>query len=121
MKKLIQILSVCGFFVVMGGTAIADRFDQYEKSTSGEKLSCFYQGNQGSESHVWTYSDALYMDGQKVTDFGWQVSKKEGKLIFIVTGVVQLIIPIEFYINFHNSSSVETIPQMGIKVTGSCA
>jgi hypothetical protein len=37
MKKLIQILSVCVFFVVMGGTAIADRFDQYEKSTGGEK------------------------------------------------------------------------------------
>ncbi len=120
MKKLIQILIVCGLIVVMGGTAIADRFDQYEKSTGGEKLSCFYQGNAGSESHVWTYSDSLYMDGRKITDLGWKVSKKEGKLIFIVTGVVQLIIPLEFYINFHNSTSVETIQQLGIKVTGTC-
>ena len=70
-------------------------------------MSCFYQGNQGSESHVWSYSDALYMDGKKLADSGFQVSKKEGKIIFIVSGLVQLIILIEFYINFHNITSME--------------
>jgi hypothetical protein len=95
-----------------------DDFDAYEKSTSGAKLTCHYSTNKGSETHKWTYSDKLYMDGQKVTDLGWSVKKKGGKKIFIVKGMAQLVIPIEFFIDFENSSSVETAA--GVRIDGQC-
>jgi hypothetical protein len=95
-----------------------DEFEAYEKITSGVKLSCSYTTNLGSESHDWSYSDELYIDGEKVTDLGWSVSKKDGKKIFIVKGMAQLVIPMEFFINFETSSSVATAA--GIRAQGQC-
>ena len=51
---------------------------EFEKMTSGEKMTCNYTSNQGSETHVWTFNsvdgvDALYSAGKKMTGLGFTV------------------------------------------------
>jgi hypothetical protein len=99
-------------------TGPKNEFEAYEKSTSGVKLTCMYTTNQGSEKHVWSYSDKLYVDGVPMKDKGWSVSKKDNKNIFIAKGST-LGIPIEFFINFESSSSVETAA--GVRIEGQCS
>jgi hypothetical protein len=90
----------------------------YEKSNSDVKLTCTYTSNQGSEKHVWRFGDALYMDGKKVKHLGWSVTKKEGKNLFIVKGMANLAVWIEFIINFEKTDSV--ITASGVRVQGEC-
>ena len=118
MKKLACLLLI-SFVLLFSGPVFGDEFDQFEEMVGGLKMTCFYSTDKGSETHTWTYKNDLHINGIKIKDDPtFSVKKKEGKNIFIVDGIVQLFIPVKFFIDFDQRESIEML--LGVKVVGVC-
>ena len=110
MKKVILCIMIFGLVGLLFGCG--------EEEEESAEMTCNYTSNQGSETHVWTFSDALYSDGKKMTGLGFTVERKGKGKIFITQGTMALGIPIQFFVDFENRTSVETAA--GMTIPGIC-
>ena len=115
MKKVILCIMIFGLVGLLFGCG--------EEEEESAEMTCNYTSNQGSETHVWTFNsvdgvDALYTGGKKMTGLGFTVERQGKGKIFITRGTMALGIPIQFFVDFENRTSVETAA--GMTIPGVC-